>query len=153
MKNKQEKLYIAYGSNLNLPQMARRCPTAKVVGKSLLRGWRLVFRGSPSSAVATVERMPRHSVPVLVWRLQPADEQALDAYEGWPRLYRKETIRLTLKGRRVYAMIYIMNETGHPYGRPNYLYLNTIREGYQTSGFDQKILFTAVADSIKEVTK
>ena len=31
MKN---KLYIAYGSNLNLPQMAGRCPTAKVVGAS-----------------------------------------------------------------------------------------------------------------------
>ena len=29
--------YIAYGSNLNLRQMARRCPTAKVVGTALLR--------------------------------------------------------------------------------------------------------------------
>ena len=26
------RLYIAYGSNLNLPQMEYRCPTAKVVG-------------------------------------------------------------------------------------------------------------------------
>jgi len=31
MKN---KLYIAYGSNLNLTQMAKRCPTAKVLGAS-----------------------------------------------------------------------------------------------------------------------
>ena len=26
------KFYIAYGSNLNLEQMANRCPTARVVG-------------------------------------------------------------------------------------------------------------------------
>ena len=153
MKNKQEKLYIAYGSNLNLPQMARRCPTAKVVGKSLLRGWRLVFRGSPSSAVATVERMPRHSVPVLVWRLQPADERALDAYEGWPRLYRKETIRLTLKGRRVYAMIYIMNEDRHPYGAPSPQYFCTILTGYRSAGFDPQVLRQAAIRSMEEPQK
>jgi len=34
MKN---KLYIAYGSNLNLPQMAHRCPSAKVVGASEIK--------------------------------------------------------------------------------------------------------------------
>ena len=31
------KLYIAYGSNLNLEQMANRCPTAKVVGTSEIK--------------------------------------------------------------------------------------------------------------------
>ncbi len=71
MKNNKERLYIAYGSNLNLRQMAHGCPTAEVVGKSLLRGWRLMFRGGSHSAVATVERMPGHAVPVLIWRLQP----------------------------------------------------------------------------------
>ncbi len=43
----------------------------------------------------------------------------------------RETIRLTVNGRRVYAMIYIMNEQGHPYGKPSSFYLNTICEGYQ----------------------
>ena len=32
-------LYIAYGSNLNLPQMALRCPTAEVVGKSEMKDY------------------------------------------------------------------------------------------------------------------
>lgn len=36
--NRKSTLYIAYGSNLNLPQMANRCPTAEVVGgKSVKR--------------------------------------------------------------------------------------------------------------------
>ena len=28
----KKRLYTAYGSNLNLSQMAMRCPTAKLVG-------------------------------------------------------------------------------------------------------------------------
>ena len=48
-----KKLYIAYGSNLNIKQMANRCPTAKVVGASMLKDWRLLFRGAHAGAVAT----------------------------------------------------------------------------------------------------
>ena len=34
MKNlKNKRIYIVYGSNLNLEQMKYRCPNAKVVGK------------------------------------------------------------------------------------------------------------------------
>ena len=39
------KLYFAYGSNLNLTQMANRCPQAKQLGSAYLPNWRLVFRG------------------------------------------------------------------------------------------------------------
>ena len=35
----RNKLYLAYGSNLNLEQMANRCPTAKVVGNSKINGY------------------------------------------------------------------------------------------------------------------
>ena len=34
----KRKKYIAYGSNLNLEQMARRCPTAKVIGAGTKEG-------------------------------------------------------------------------------------------------------------------
>ena len=141
------RLYIAYGSNLNLEQMAHRCPTAEVVGAATLRGWRLWFRGGNGSAVVTVERERGCEVPVLVWRIQPQDERALDRYEGWPHLYRKETLRITMNGRRVYAMVYIMNEARYPYGTPSLGYLDTIREGYESAGFDSGILAKAVSDS------
>lgn len=143
----KERLYIAYGSNLNLEQMSHRCPTAEVVGASMLHHWRLRFRGGAHSAVATVERDKGSTVPVLVWRLQPRDELALDQYEGFPSFYRKETLRVTVNGKRVYAMIYIMNETGHPYGAPSEYYLDTIRQGYKSAGFDTDILQKAVTES------
>ena len=150
--NTKCRLYIAYGSNLNLEQMKRRCPTAEVVGTAELKNWRLRFRGGSHSAVATIEREQGFTVPVLIWRIQPEDEVALNRYEGFPFLYRKETLCLTVNGKRVRAMVYIMNEAGHPYGIPSAGYLNTIREGYESAGFNVSILYDAVKHS-KEATE
>ena len=41
----KKQLYIAYGSNINLDQMAYRCPHSKVVGTSEIKGYELEFRG------------------------------------------------------------------------------------------------------------
>ena len=41
MKNKQ--LYIAYGSNINLQQMAYRCPHSRVAGTSEIKDFELEF--------------------------------------------------------------------------------------------------------------
>lgn len=147
MKNSKDKLYIAYGSNLNLEQMKHRCPTAEVVGKSTLHGWRLRFRGGSHNAVATIEQDKDFSVPVLVWRIQPSDELALDRYEGFPFLYRKEMLRLSVGGKRISAMVYIMNEAGRHYGTPSVGYYDTIFQGYQSAGFDTEILSQAAQDS------
>ena len=110
----------------------------------MLRGWQLWFRGVNHSAVATIEKNKAAYVPVLIWRLQPKDEFALDHYEGWPSLYRKEALRITVNGKRVYAMVYIMNIARYSYGMPSMNYFNTIRQGYRSAGFDMDILYDAV---------
>ena len=145
----KRKLYIAYGSNMNLRQMAKRCPTAKVVGAATLPGYRLLFRGPDGGAVATVERSKRGRVPVLLWSITPADEAALDRYEGWPRLYRKETVKVKLSGKKVEAMVYIMNE-GRAIGTPSQYYYNVIEEGYASAGLDPALLFAAYCDASDE---
>ena len=145
---KAETLYIAYGSNLNLPQMSFRCPTAKVVGTSEIKDYELLFRGGRKSSVATMEPLKGSSVPVLLWKLKERDLQALDRYEGYPSFYRKEILPVELKGKTIPAMVYIMND-GHPFGSPSDYYLDTIMEGYQTAGFDTEFLEQAVEKSIQ----
>jgi len=152
MSKTKRRLYIAYGSNLNLEQMSQRCPTARAVGTSVLKDWRLLFRGQHTGSVATVERFHGDYVPILVWQLEPQDEAALDRYEGWPHLYRKETLRIRLNGKTVEAMIYIMNEV-RPYGLPSPYYFSTIRDGYVSAGFDIGILRKAAIDSIAAIDK
>lgn len=147
MKTPKERLYIAYGSNLSVEQMSRRCPTAKVVGKSLLRNWRLRFRGGNGQAVATIERCEGYNVPVLVWKIQPIDEKALDRYEGFPYHYRKENLRITLNGKRISAMVYIINEGGRSYNAPSAGYFEFIRRSYEVLDFDIGTLNEAAKSS------
>lgn len=139
-------VYMAYGSNLNLEQMGVRCPGAEVLGPALLEGYGLLFRGVDGGAVATVEPKEGGSVPVLLWTISPEDERALDRYEGWPRLYRKETLRVSFGGKRTRVMAYIMND-GYPPALPGRNYLQTISEGYESAGFDVRTLLAAVQRS------
>ena len=85
-----EKLYFAYGSNINLEQMAFRCPEAYVVGPVILENYGLLFRGNArGNGVATITPKEGGQVHGLLWRITPACEQSLDFYEGYPRLYEK----------------------------------------------------------------
>lgn len=139
-------IYIAYGSNLHLGQMAHRCRTATVIGAGELKDYDLLFRGSRHSAVATVEPLKGGSVPVLLWNIKKQDEKSLDVYEGWPSFYRKEIHEVEFGGKTVPAMVYIMND-GHDYGEPSQYYYNTIRDGYKSAGFDVNYLDRAVEQS------
>lgn len=139
------KLYVAYGSNLNLRQMSHRCPNAKVKGKGMLKGYQLTFRG-----VATIEPDKDAETPVGVWEIDALDERALDYYEGYPRLYRKETVEVEMvDGTKVQAMVYVMNE-GKP-SLPNKYYYDVIHEGYHDVGLDEKYLHGALADTKKRM--
>lgn len=140
----KNRLYIAYGSNLNLSQMGYRCPNAKIAGKGMVKGYELLFRG-----VATIEPKEGGNVPVLLWKLSQRDELALDHYEGWPRLYRKEMVDVEMKGKSVSAMVYVMNE-GREAMLPSDYYYNVIAQGYGTAGFDLAVLEQAL-ERTKEV--
>jgi hypothetical protein len=70
---------------------------------------------------------------VLLWSITPADEYALDRYEGFPHFYRKETVSVEFGGEMVDVMVYVMND-GHPLGMPSKWYYITIREGYKSAG-------------------
>ena len=141
--SKKPTLYIAYGSNLNLPQMAHRCPTAEAVGTAELKDYELLFRGGRLGAVATVEPKEGGSVPVLLWKIKLPDEQALDRYEGYPHLYDKQMMDVELNGKTVSAMVYIMTP-GHEFGVPSDYYADVIRQGYDSSGFNPRILEDAI---------
>ena len=146
MENATNSIYLAYGSNLNLEQMEWRCPYATVIGSVELPGYRLLFRGHSGGAVATIEPAEGYSVPALLWEITPRCEEALDRYEGWPRLYRKEWVTVSLGEKETDAMVYIMNE-GPPLGLPGKGYLDSILAGYESAGFDRAVLEEAVAAS------
>lgn len=135
------RLYLAYGSNLNMRQMRHRCPNARRVGKVMFADAKLVFRG-----VADVVYSPGDQVPCGVWSITPSDERALDAYEGVNSgLYSKETVELN-DGRT--ALIYLMNDDGIM--PPSQRYADVIRQGYKDFELKQVYLDKAIRESYQQ---
>lgn len=129
--------YCAFGSNLHLPQMAYRCPDARVVATGELRDFRLVFRRS-----ADVVFQPGHVVPVALFRVTRACVEALDRFEGFPRVYeRRFVLTHTKEAGPVWSFVYVMRD--RPIEPPRPEYLNTIERGYRQHGFPLDGLRTA----------
>lgn len=137
----KEKLYVAYGSNINLEQMAFRCPNSEVVGTAMLQGYELQFK-----RVATVEKKEDAQTPVLIWKLPKEDENALDRFEGFPSLYRKEQVSLEVDGQEQKAMVYIMNGD-RTLAEPSMGYYDCIQQGYVGNGLDLSYLERALEQS------
>ena len=149
----KEKFYLAYGSNLSVGQMLRRCPDAVYAGTAEIKGYRLLFKGSMTGSYLTIEPKKGRKVPALVWKVSEGDEAALDLYEGFPRFYRKETMEVEVKSLldgkpagTVDAFVYIMDES-RPAGKPAEGYYQVCAEGYRRFGFDAKILQRAYRES------
>ena len=137
-----KRLYLAYGSNINLEQMARRCPNSKVIGTAMIPDYELEFRG-----VATIVPKKGAEVPVLMWEIDQQDELNLNHYEGFPRLYRKEIFEMKVNGKIREGMAYLVNYKG--VAPPTAQYYNGIKKGYEDNGMDTKYLHDALVRSVE----
>lgn len=132
-------LYIAYGSNLNVGQMAHRCPDAEAVGTGVIRDYRLAFKALGSNAFATIEPCAGESVPVAVWQISRRDEAALDRYEGYPTHYGREWMEVRMDGdaeETVTGLVYVMNPRAVPC-LPSQGYFEAVRSGYEFFYLDE----------------
>lgn len=141
-----DKYYLAYGSNLNLALMKKRCSFAEAIGCTILNDCKLAFKGSADDySYLTIEKEEGSYVPLGVYKINILDEFKLDRYEGYPNLYRKEFIEIELGHKKVKALIYIMND-GFDKKIPSNQYLDICYQGYRDFSFDQKILDKALED-------
>jgi gamma-glutamylcyclotransferase (GGCT)/AIG2-like uncharacterized protein YtfP len=126
-------LYFAYGSNLNLFQMKRRCKDSIFLKKINLKDFRLTFRSKYRAA--DIEPKKNSIVPGGLFDISKSDEKKLDVYEDYPSLYKK--FYFTYYGKKV--MTYTMvNKT--PFRFPTERYLNVVKRGYKDCGLDSKYL-------------
>lgn len=125
--------YAGYGSNLNLEQMARRCPAADIIGQGLLRNARLLF--AYHLGIAEDEHA---TVPMGVFRLTAADVAALDRYEALGRSYERFLVTVEVNGEAVRCFTYVKrnNEPEQPSDK----YYDTCLQGYADFGFDSRRL-------------
>ena len=110
--------YFAYGSNLNVAQMAQRCPDAFDPLPATLadHDWLINERG-----VATVEPVDGAEVHGVLWQVSDSDLDVLDSAEGVPVRYRRDSLVVHTEHGPRQAWVYIDHrvEPGAP--RPGYL--------------------------------
>lgn len=138
--SKKYQLYVAYGSNLSVEQMAHRCPGAVALGTGWLNDYKLEFRTHANVVPALGEK-----VPVLVWKITQEDRDRLDRYEGWPVYYIRKNVPVEMDGETVTAMVYVMTEKKRRLP-PSCAYLATILGGYAEFGFSPAPVAQALDD-------
>lgn len=125
--------YFAYGSNLSVQQMARRCPDAVDPRPATLsdHDWLINERG-----VATLEPFVGSQVHGVVWQISDHDLATLDSAEGVPVRYRRDRVTVQTEDGPTQAWVYIDRrvEPGEP--RPGYL--DRIIDGAQHHGLPQR---------------
>ena len=94
----EKRYYIAYGSNLNVRQMRMRCPSARIIGTSVLKDYELLFKGSKTGSYLTVEKKSGISVPVAVWEVTAEDGKSPGPLRGLPELLLQEGVDPTNQG-------------------------------------------------------
>ena len=140
-------VYAAYGSNMDVTQMAFRCPDAKLIGTGEIKNYRLMFKGEVPYSYATIEEEENFSVPVVLWELSVADEFSLDRYEGCPKKYYKKVIAVeTAEGTISNVMVYVMHEE-YPLNPPDTHYYAAIFDAYEKFNLDTAILKEAMSFS------
>ncbi|KUJ11725.1 uncharacterized protein LY89DRAFT_688893 [Mollisia scopiformis] len=140
------RFYFAYGSNLSLTQMSRRCPTATYHSFGILRNhtWKIGPRGyanvvptsascSPSSTLQKSSGAHKPVVYGALYTLEASDEEALDYAEGVPFAYEKRDLFIEVLsvadssscevrvGQMVKALVYVdVKRTGEGVCREEY---------------------------------
>lgn len=133
-------LYFAYGVNLEPRRFRRRCPGALVVGRARLPNHQLAFTRysrAERGGVADIVPEPGAEVWGVLYEIDEGCLDALDEYEGAPRAYRRETVRVIDEGgAEREAVAYVANRTGE--FLPSRQYLEIIARGAQAQGLPEE---------------
>jgi hypothetical protein len=132
--------YWAYGSNLSVAAMQRRCPGARKSQALPLDDGALIFRN-----VADVVYREGSIIHGGLWRITREHERTLDTFEGAGRFYAKRYLKLEVDGVEVRALYYQMMPGGvFP---PSQSYFDTIADGYRDFGLPLDALNVALEES------
>ncbi|KAL4973816.1 hypothetical protein BDW66DRAFT_98516 [Aspergillus desertorum] len=98
---KKHKIYFAYGGNIHLKRMAKRCPNARYLGVARLSGYRWQINERGYANIVKVSMEPRDAsvlMPVqgLCYLITAEDEAKLDRAEGVPTAYQKRILAVEL---------------------------------------------------------
>lgn len=140
------KLYVAYGSGLNMELMKIRCPNAELVGRGEINGYELQFRGQQ----ATVTPKEETSVPVAVWKVPPSD---MEKFSSWIKRggNKRQNFQVVLDNGLVINALGYVDGYGCDFSLPQKNLYQEIYQGYLDHGFDVGVLRGALTDCTQNI--
>lgn len=152
----ERTLYYAYGSNLCIKQMQRRCPSAVPVVQARLHDHELCFRGFSGrwgGGVASVTKREGAIVHGALYLLHLSDLRRLDGYEGHPTVYKRQVVSVInghdedLPGEiKAWTYLHRDSDREDEASHPSMSYVSTIHEGYKAFRLPEDALFATVPD-------
>lgn len=149
----KKRIYIAYGSNMDICRMDKRTRDFEFFGTGCIFNYKLTFQQSISGFYANL--IPNKSkknfeyVPVVLYLISEEDEENLDIYEGYPQAYRKSELEVEMDdGSKVKGLAYLL-PLSRSHGIPTFQYYRLISNAYKIFGFDLEVLKSALAYSYK----
>ena len=120
--------------------MARRCPTAVVLGAGNVGGYALEFGHYSKNwggGVASITPSAVDEVWGVLFEVDESCIRALDAFEGYPRVYTRKLLQVRLLADSYDAWIYVLANR-HDQSPPSPAYLGVILEACTRFGFPQR---------------
>lgn len=119
--------YFAYGSNLNMAQMAARCKDSKPLSIAVLHGYHLKYR----RGFATIEYGTEHDkVFGGIYQVSNNDVAELDIYEGFPTMYYRDIVQVDVQEPRFETALTYMMHKCFDETVPRDGYYEIIEQGY-----------------------
>lgn len=140
------KLYVAYGSGLNMGLMKIRCPNAELVGRGEINGYELQFKGQQ----ATVSPKENSAVPVAIWKVPPSD---IEKFTSWIKHggNKKQNFQVVLDNGQTINAIGYASDYDYYFTLPQKNLYQEIYQGYLDHGFDVGGLQKALNDCTQNI--
>lgn len=135
--------YFAYGSNMDETQMKQRCPSAELIDKVYIDGYRFLIN---ERGVATIVRDVSKTVYGTLWLITKEDENSLDRHEGVGQHHyfkmEVETLSIDNPGKSYYSLAYIAYNCNN--GKPRDGYLERVIEAARMHGIKEEYIQTTL---------
>ncbi len=132
--------YFAYGSNMNLEQMAKRCPGARMLGLARKPGWSFIIN---QRGYVTALDDPSAETLGCLWELTAEHWTELDRYEGVAAdFYHRVDCEVLVPGSEEPVQAVAYRATDETPGVPTSAYADVVIDGARQIGLPDDYLAT-----------
>lgn len=137
--------YAAYGSNMNLEEMKKRCPDAKHEGTGTIEGYELLFCGEAGRAYLNVRPNSAKKVNVCLFKISENDLKSLDEYEEYPKLYGRSKCDVFMDDGSIKQAFFYEMDPSYEISTPSESYYRRVEQGFLDNDLDTRFLVEAYA--------